>query len=114
MRLIAIDRPIHAVVFLLFATGVTLIGIRRSFPNLFRLGLESNKGDTNLPLEEFPAPLLAEDISIDSYPIHNSPQAARTVPRVLLVGGVVSLVVRIELLRRILKATECTVSSFEV
>jgi hypothetical protein len=112
VRLTGIDRPIHAIVFLAFATGVTLISFRRSFPDFFTSRQEWQQ-DVNLPLEELVTAVSGEDVSKDR---HNRDYLAQwhTLPRVLLVGAVVSLVVRIELLRRILKATECTVSSVEV
>ena len=101
-------------VLLLFATGLTLVGVRRSFPNLFRIFRDSH-GGTNLPLEEIPSPLLAGKVSKDGLKTKHFPPTKGTVLLwAILVGGVVSLVVRIELFRRILKATECTVSSFEV
>lgn len=113
-RLIGIDRAIHAIVLLCFATGVTLIGIHRQFPGLFRTNQESREENANLPLEDLSSPVMPEDVSKDSQLRHTAPSFQRITSRALLTGAVVSLVVRIELLRRILKATECTVSSFEV
>lgn len=106
---IAYDRPIHAIVLLSFAIGVVLIASRRSLSPLFRHSQQSLQGGANLPLEEATASSSFEDIN------HNRVlRGQRTTPWVLLARAVLSLVVRIELLRRILKATECTISSPEV
>ena len=114
-RLIGIDQPIHAIVFLSFATGVTLISVWRSYPSFFGLGWDSHQEEyPNLPLEELAALSSVKHISTDRRCFNNSPSAQWKTPRALLAGAVLSLVVRIELFRRILKATECTVSSFEV
>ncbi len=113
-RLIDTDHPIHAIVFLCFATGGTLIGVCRQFPGLFRANHESSQENANLPLEDLSSSLVAEDISKASQILHTAPSIQRIPFHALLAGALVSIVVRIELLRRILKATECTVSSFEV
>lgn len=113
-RLTDVDRPIHTIVLLCFATGATLIGICQRLPGLFRTNQESCEGNANLPLEVLSSPLVAEGISENRRFIHTAPSIQRIKSRALLAGAVVSLVVRIELLRRILKAAECTVSSFEV
>jgi len=113
LKLTSLDRPIHAIVFLSFTTGVVLIGFHRSFPYFFSPSQTSHE-DASLPLEEIAAPLLEEDTS-DGWQNHtNFTPSRRAIPRALLLGAVTSVVVRIELLRRILKATECTVSSIEV
>jgi hypothetical protein len=112
VRLTRIDRPTHAVVFLSFAVGVTLISFHRSYPNFCKSNQEWHQ-EGNLPLEGPFAPVSGNDVSRDRHK-RNYLAQWQTLPRLLLVGAIVSLVVRIELLRRILKATECTVSSVEV
>jgi hypothetical protein len=112
VRLTGIDRPIHAIVFLCFGVGVTLISFRRSYPNFCRSKPECHQ-EGNLPLEELFAPASGDDVSRGRHK-RNYLAQWQTLPRLLLVGAIVSLVVRIELLRRILKAMECTVSSVEV
>jgi hypothetical protein len=112
-KLILADRPIHAIVLLFFATGTTLIGIRRSSSSLFRSKQESPQ-DNSLQLDDLAAPDLVEDIpkTVQENDVLAQSQRARL--RVLLGAAVVALVARIELFRRILKATECTTSSIEV
>lgn len=98
---------------MLFATGALLIGIRQSISAFFGLGQKSNQ-DVNVPLDELVAAVSVEGVSNGRQ--HQKPSALRrqTTPRVLLAGAVVILVLRIELLRRILNANECTISSVEV
>jgi hypothetical protein len=86
-QLIAKDRPIHAVGLLLFATGLTLIYVCRSFPNLWRLH-QGSYGGTNLPLEEIPSLPLDTKVFKGSLGTNHVPPTNRKVLWALLFGGV--------------------------
>jgi hypothetical protein len=105
------DRPVHTVVFCLAVAGLLLLSVSRAWPGLFR-SPQSAAGYVEIPLNDREETSTHEEI----LPNRGGRVAGPALPisRLLLVASICALTVRIELFRRIYKATECTISSVEV
>jgi len=105
------DRPVHTVVFCLAVAGFLLLGVSKVWPGLFRTP-QGAAGYVEIPLDD------REETSAhgEILPNRDTHIVGPGLPmsRLLLVASICALTVRIELFRRIYKATECTVSSVEV
>jgi hypothetical protein len=105
------DRPVHTIVFCLAVAGFLLLSLSRAWPGLFR-SPQSAAGYVEIPLNDREETSAHEEI----LPNQGGHVVGPGLPisRLLLVASICALTVRIELYRRIYKATECTISSVEV
>lgn len=105
------DRPVHTVVFSLAVAGFLLLSISRAWPRLFR-SPGDGAGYVEIPLDHREETGTHREIPSDGGAHIFGP--GPRIPRLLLIASICALTVRIELFRRIYKATECTINSVEV
>jgi hypothetical protein len=105
------DRPVHAVVCALAVAGFLLLSTSRAWPGLFRPPRDG-AGYVEIPLEDREGTGTYREVTPERG-AHVGGLGPR-ISRLLLIATVCALSVRIELFRRISKATECTISSVEV
>jgi len=105
------DRPVHTVVFCLAVAGFLLLSVSKVWPELFRTP-QGAAAYVEIPLDDLEETSAHEEI----LPNRGTHIVGPGLPisRLLLVASICALTVRIELFRRIYKATECTVGSVEV
>ncbi|KIV91789.1 hypothetical protein PV10_06293 [Exophiala mesophila] len=108
------DRPIHILVVASLACAFALPTIHRLLPNLFRPSRFKQKGGYNsIPLASVGNFKASTTFDSDTTSTTQNPKAAKVRITVLAaLAAVLSL--RLEVYRRITKATECTITSVEV
>ena len=109
---IAYDRPVHTVILAFSFASFLLLSLNKTSPNLVRHRRAHSRIYNAVPLEDHEdAGTLPEAIP-EQHDRRAGPGPG--VARLILVTSILALTVRIELFRRILKTTECTVSTVEV
>ncbi|KAK7890090.1 hypothetical protein LTR67_008555 [Exophiala xenobiotica] len=104
----ACDRPVHLIVLALLASSFALPSASKALPRLFQRPASEKGQYEALPLEE-----LGHAIEI-LEPAKTNTRYDGKVRISVLAAAISALSVRIELYRRISKATECTIPSVEV
>lgn len=106
----AYERPIHTLVIALAACAFAIVSVSKAFPVLF--GISKFKPVyTAVPLDDLEpngSPTQRGPV-ITARPSHNG-----RVRLTVLVAAIVILSIRVELVRRIIRATECTRDSVEI
>lgn len=106
------DRPVHIVILALTACSFALPSASKALPNLFQPPGGKKGLYTALPLEELGQ---ANRGGVDHLNASSEqPQQGDRVRISILAAAICALSVRIELYRRISKATECTIDSVEM
>ncbi|KAF2426513.1 hypothetical protein EJ08DRAFT_651768 [Tothia fuscella] len=112
---IAYERPIHTIIFAFAVAGFLLANIGRSFPGLF-----SPSPTLDVEHDHCTIVLQSRDEGVESQ--NETPTTRKqhenglgpTTSRVVFIGAIIALSLRVELYRRISNAPECTVTSPEV
>ena len=109
---IAYDRPVHTVILAFSFAGFLLLSLNKTSPNLLRHRRTPSRTYNAVPLEDHQDLGAAPEAISEQHDRRAGPGPG--IARLMLVTSILALTVRIELFRRILKATECTVSTIEV
>lgn len=102
------ERPVHALLVAFAASAFLLLSLGRAFPALFQAPNQQQGGGDFVPLDDRSSPQPRRTRS-SLHARYNAPGLLGPfLSRLLLVGAVCALPIRVEFYRRTAKATECT------
>lgn len=107
------DHPIHTLSLYLFGVGLLLTVFCGSCARLFKVR-DSRTRDLDVALQELPRSTFNGDGLITEHMRHDTKRLWYRKDGYLLVSMIIAMTLRIELLREMLKAPQCTINGFEV
>ena len=108
-----LDHPIHVLVLYVFGIGLLFTVFNRRCAQFFE-AREAESLDSDIPLQHFLSSASDEDASRVKHPNESSKRLWFGQVYYLIISMIIAIIWRIELLRQMLKAPECSINGYEV